>query len=209
MGNSGEDEQMDETSTADKNEEKPMEEQEDKCKKCARSGFRARHQSLCHSCGDVAETESPHEKKIKRKCQKCSNKKWMENHKDFCRNKCGKQPQEEAATPEPDHVPIEEAVVAEPDEDDSVEEAAEAEPEPVTDVTEKTVESSTMGEDNKRKRKKKNHNKNKNKNRKRVKNKEKTKETENVEEDTAEKPMKDLGPLENLIKYLITQNTYT
>merc|ERR1712080_249009 len=108
---------------------------------------------------------------------------------------------------------IEEAVVAEPDEDDSVEEAAEAEPEPVTDVTEKTVESSTMGEDNKRKRKKKNHNKNKNK--------EKTKETENVEEDTddklsepepedtAEKPMKDLGPLENLIKYLITQNTYT
>merc|ERR1711890_159848 len=158
--------------------------QDGKCKKCIRPGFRARHGDLCQQCQLLTPTEeNPLEKKHKRKCKKCSIQKFGEKHKEFCATKCGKQT-EEAALPEPEHVPV-----TNNDRDPSI----------------KTNEKKKKRKQNKETNKKKKDKKKKNDN-----HQESMKDEIPVAEMMMEeKPLKELGALETLIKYLIQQNTYT
>ena len=55
----------------------------EKCRKCSRSGWRARHASFCSDC------QSQDEEKLRKKCEKCSRKGFAFRNIDFCETSCG------------------------------------------------------------------------------------------------------------------------
>ena len=54
----------------------------EKCRKCSRSGWRARHASFCSDC------QSQDEEKLRKKCEKCSRKGFAFRNIDFCETSC-------------------------------------------------------------------------------------------------------------------------
>ena len=162
-----------------------------KCQKCFRSAFRARHSEFCDGCEETsssdadAEDVKPLEKdadRLRRKCRRCSNPKFAEKHQNFCTSRCKElQP---SITSEPTPTP-------------------EPEHRPITSEDLKTT-----------KKKKK---KDRKKGQKKANKKKDVKLPEEEDEGISQlsvplnKPVEEveLGPLENLIKYLIHQNTFT
>lgn len=206
-----------------------------KCQKCIRSHYRARHDEFCGSCekqngnGEVKEEETSQEQKPKR-CIKCERKNFKARHEAFCSEQC---------SAEGETKPIkkvhnkkvhnkknkDKSVVAEKEEtthtDESVSEsAADVADVKVTNNVDDGAETTT--EQDLKNTEKKNHKtkKNKNKNKEKKKNKNKKHATDKGEESVSEsespieeqEDQKDavkLGPLENLIRFLIKSNTYT
>ena len=65
----------------------------EKCRKCERSGWRSRHASFCSEC------QTREEEKLKKKCEKCSRKGFAFRNIDFCENTCaGEKLKEEGTT---------------------------------------------------------------------------------------------------------------
>jgi len=54
----------------------------EKCRKCSRSGWRARHASFCSDC------QSQDEEKLRKRCEKCSRKGFAFRNIDFCETSC-------------------------------------------------------------------------------------------------------------------------
>merc|ERR1712203_848364 len=73
----------------------------EKCRKCSRSGWRARHASFCSDC------QSQDEEKLRKKCEKCSRKGFAFRNIDFCETSCGG---EESENDETEQVTTEEPV---------------------------------------------------------------------------------------------------
>jgi len=155
-----------------------------KCQKCFRSAFRARHSEFCDGCPDDAEVEAkPLEKdgdRLRRKCRRCSNPKFAEKHQNFCSIRC-KGLQQASITSEPTPTP---------------------EP-PHRPITSEDLKKTKKKKDRKKGQKKTNKKKG-------------VKLPEDEESSSQlsvplEKPVEEqeLGPLENLIKYIIHQNTFT
>merc|ERR1711972_942160 len=64
----------------------------EKCRKCSRSGWRARHASFCSEC------QSQDEEKLRKKCEKCSRKGFAFRNIDFCETSCGGEKAENEET---------------------------------------------------------------------------------------------------------------
>merc|ERR1711981_927317 len=153
-----------------------------KCQKCFRSAFRARHSEFCGGCeGTSSSSEAgakPLEKdadRLRRKCRRCSNSKFAEKHQNFCTLRC-KDLQQSTTSSEPTPTP-------------------EPEHRPIT------------SEDLKKKKKSRRKGQRRTNKKKDVK----LPEEETSSSQTLSIPLKDpikeqeLGPLENLIKYIINQ----
>ena len=157
-----------------------------KCKKCFRSAFRARHSEFCEDCGDTSNSDDDDEKPLekdadrwRRKCRRCSNPKFAEKRQNLCKSSRCKDLQESEPTPTP-----------------------EPEHRPITgDDLKKSTKKKTNKE---RKKGQKKTNKKKG-----VKLPDEEEEEKEIAELTANKPTEQvLGPLGNLIKFLIQQNTF-
>ena len=173
------------------NSDEKLEESEDlgqqtntskKCQKCFRSAFRARHSEFCDGCGEASGSEAgakPLEKdgdRLRRKCRRCSNSKFAEKHQNFCTIRCKDLQQPSTTSSEPTPTP-------------------EPEHRPIT------------SEDLKKKKKERRKGQRKTNKKKDVK----LPEDEMSSSSQLSIPLKDpteeeeLGPLENLIKYIINQ----
>jgi len=164
----------------------PQENSSKKCKKCFRSAFRARHSEFCEDCGDTSNSDDDDEKPLekdadrwRRKCRRCSNPKFAEKRQNLCKSSRCKDLQESEPTPTP-----------------------EPEHRPITgDDLKKSTKKKTKKE---RKKGQKKTNKKKG-----VKLPDEEEEEKEIAELTANKPTEQvLGPLGNLIKFLIQQNTF-
>merc|ERR1719460_221657 len=150
-----------------------------KCQKCFRSAFRARHSEFCDGCGSSEADAKPLEKdgdRLRRKCRRCSNSKFAEKHQNFCTIRCKDLQQSSTTSSEPTPTP-------------------EPEHRPIT------------SEDLKKKKKERRKGQRKTNKKKDVK----LPEDEMSSSSQLSIPLKDpieeheLGPLENLIKYIINQ----
>merc|ERR1719458_1666330 len=78
----------------------------EKCRKCERSGWQARHASFCSEC-QTQETE-----KLRKKCEKCSRKGFSFRNIDFCETMCSEgslEKSEETTTTASTEEPFKEA----------------------------------------------------------------------------------------------------
>jgi len=209
-----------------------------KCKKCIRGHYRSRNVDFCESCEKKKgnKDEKITEKKqvnVQNRCKRCARKNFKARNEEFCSDECSSvdinKPAEkkhnkkkhaaknketnEAVTSTTEAVTTTKAVVKVLT--------------PVEETTEKVMEKDTEDHQKKNKNKRKHQKSNKNDRKKKNKNKkhnemntEEVKDEDNkdilseVEEESLEEPeeQKDtvkLGPLENLIKFLINSNTYT
>jgi hypothetical protein len=171
-----------------------------KCERCLKKGFYKRHMDFCDSkcdfiaeedlamenvvqdvvenIGDITTTRKPtlsKEEKLRKRCERCSKKRFYKNNKEYCDVKCD----HESTTI------IADIVVDDVLKGENMEEG----------------DDTVISEE--KERKKKNSSKKK---------KQKNKTTTNIGEKNKKikkkpEPSKKLGPLENLIKYLIRRNT--
>lgn len=208
-----------------------------KCQKCLRSHYRARHDEFCGSCekqngnGEVKEEETSQMLKPKR-CIKCERKNFKARNEVFCSEQCSAEgetkPIKKVHNKKVHNKKNKDkTVVAENEEttktDDSESESvADMVDVKVTNNVDDGAETSTEQDvkitdkkNNKTKKNKKNKNKEKkkNKNKKHATDKgdESVSESEislNEEQEDQKDAVK-LGPLENLIRFLIKSNTYT
>merc|ERR1719458_339204 len=82
----------------------------EKCRKCERSGWRSRHASFCSEC-QTEETE-----KLRKKCEKCSRKGFAFRNIDFCETMCREgslEKSEETTTAASTEEPFKETVTEE------------------------------------------------------------------------------------------------
>eukprot|EP00090_Calanus_glacialis_P006074 TRINITY_DN1476_c0_g1_i1.p1 TRINITY_DN1476_c0_g1~~TRINITY_DN1476_c0_g1_i1.p1 ORF type:complete len:305 (+),score=109.64 TRINITY_DN1476_c0_g1_i1:138-1052(+) len=208
-----------------------------KCQKCIRSHYRARHDEFCGSCekqngnGEVKEEETSQIQKPKR-CIKCARKNFKARNEGFCSEQCSAEGETKPIKKvhnkkvhnkknKDKTVVAEKEETAQTDESES-ESAADVADVKVTnnvdDVAETTTEQDTKNTEKKNNKTKKNK-KNKNKEKKKHKNKKHATDkgeeslSQNdespIEEQEDQKDAVKLGPLENLIKFLIKSNTYT
>jgi len=177
--------------------------QKNRCKKCARKNFKARNEEFCSERCSISEMDKPIEKKHHKKehKKKIHNQKKQEN---IAENEEITEATVDAAESETNPKVADVKVV-----DESNEEVSET-------TTEQELESNEKTKNNKRKnQKQKNKEKKKHKNKIKKQKDEKEEETlleivESSDEESEEQTdAVKLGPLENLIKFLIKSNTYT
>lgn len=208
-----------------------------KCQKCLRSHYRARHDEFCGSCekqngnGEVKEEETSQMLKPKR-CVKCERKNFKARNEVFCSEQCSaegetkpmkkvhnKKVQNKKNKDKTDLAENEEATQTDESESESAADVADVKvTHNVDDETETTTKQEMKDTEKKNNKTKKNK---KNKKKEKKKNKNKKHESDNKEEimsESDESPNEEqedqkdavkLGPLENLIRFLIKSNTYT
>jgi len=190
-----------------------------KCQKCLRSHYRARHDEFCASCDEgeaqVEKDEESASSMPNKRCHKCARKNFRARNEDFCTEECSsvdtvndKKKETKVKKKNKNNVSSEKNVS-----EDKVE-SDESEADDVEDSGDDETTTITVQEeaDKKNKNKKKNQRlKNKEKSKKKHNKKHKNKKVDdtkiNIEEDKKETVK--LGPLENLIRFLIKTNTYT
>merc|ERR1712181_121050 len=160
-----------------------------KCQKCFRSAFRARHSEFCDGCGGETSISSdadvkPLEKdadRLRRKCRRCSNSKFAEKHQNCCTSRCK-----------------------------DLQQFLPSEPTPTPEPEHRPITSEDLKITKKKKKKDRKKGQKKANKKKDVKLPE---DEESISQLSAplKKPTEEveLGPLGNLIKYLIHQNTFT
>jgi len=196
-----------------------------KCQKCIRSHYHARHADFCESCEqkndheEVKEDETSQTSKPNKRCVKCARKNFRARNEEFCSEQCSaeegtkhhkkvhnKNKNKNKQTDD------EETETAETDESES--EVADVKVTNNVDDAETTTEQDSQSSEKKHTKKKKHHkHKNNKKNKKHTEKKEENvkseaDETSEVEQEEEKDTVK-LGPLENLIRFLIKSNTYT
>jgi len=201
-----------------------------KCQKCIRAHYQARHADFCEKCEHKSGEEGgkPDEtsqmSKPNRRCSKCARKNFRTRNDDFCSQEC---PSIEADHITKVHKKKENnKKMKNKDTEDENKDEAQTEPDQenvdvkVSNV-EDNVEETTTEADSKmphkkhtKKNKKHKHEKHRKKNKKNGEKVTEDTKTENDESsvDESEDEKKDtikLGPLENLIRFLIKTNTYT
>ena len=166
-----------------------------KCQKCSRSAFRARHSEFCDGCGKTSSSgkievdqedqedleDQALEKdadRLRRKCRRCSIGRFAEKHENFCKIRCKDLLDNMASTT--------------------------SEPTPTPEPEHRPITSDDLKKKTKKKRKK---------DRKRGQKKANKKTDVQLpaadENISLEKPTEEnLGPLGNLIKFLIQKNTF-
>lgn len=196
-----------------------------KCQKCIRSHYQARHADFCESCEqkndheEVKEDETSQTSKPNKRCVKCARKNFRARNEEFCSEQCNaeegtkhhkkvhnKNKNKNKQTDD------EETETAETDESES--EVADVKVTNNVDDAETTTEQDSQSSEKKHTKKKKHHkHKNNKKNKKHTEKKEENVKSEADEtsevELEEEKDTVKLGPLENLIRFLIKSNTYT
>jgi len=200
-----------------------------KCQKCIRSHYHARHADFCVSCEqkndheEVKEDETSQTLKPNKRCVKCARKNFRARNEAFCSEQCSaeegtkhhknvhnknknKNKQNEAEE--------EETAETDESESDSESEVADVKVTNIVDEAETTTEQDSQSSEKKHTKKKKHHkHKNNKKNKKHTEKKEENVKSEadetSEEGQEEEKDTVKLGPLENLIRFLIKSNTYT
>merc|ERR1711956_62738 len=158
-----------------------------KCQKCARSTWRARHDDFCEQCSaeDIqpASLLNKNADRLKKKCRRCVRPQFAARHQEFC-----------------DSETCEGLIIISTT-------TLTTEPTPTPEPEHRPIEEGDLKKKVKKNKKKKEKKKGK---KKEKKNKKQGIEVDDSVSDTPlAKPEKDLGPLENLIKYLIQTNTFT
>jgi len=196
-----------------------------KCQKCIRSHYHARHADFCESCEqkndheEVKEDETSQTSKPNKRCVKCARKNFRARNEEFCSEQCSAEEgikhhkkvhnKNKNKNKQTD---AEETETAETDESES--EVADVKVTNNVDDAETTTEQDSQSSEKKHTKKKKHHkHKNNKKNKKHTEKKEENvkseaDETSEVEQEEEKDTVK-LGPLENLIRFLIKSNTYT
>jgi len=196
-----------------------------KCQKCIRSHYHARHADFCESCEqkndheEVKEDETSQTSKPNKRCVKCARKNFRARNEEFCSEQCsaeeGTKHHKKVHNKNKNknkQTDAEETETAETDESES--EVADVKVTNNVDDAETTTEQDSQSSEKKHTKKKKHHkHKNNKKNKKHTEKKEENvkseaDETSEVEQEEEKDTVK-LGPLENLIRFLIKSNTYT
>merc|ERR1711936_1271941 len=160
-----------------------------KCQKCSRSAFRARHGEFCDGCGPTSssgEMEEDQEDqalekdadRLRRKCRRCSIGKFAEKHENFCKIRCKDLLDNMSSTT--------------------------SEPTPTPEPEHRPITSDDLKKKTKKKKKKDRKRGQKKANKKTDVQLPATDENISLEKPTEE----NLGPLGNLIKFLIQKNTF-
>ena len=169
----------------------------EKCQKCLKPTFKSKHAAFCGKCAaqNIIDSDEAEELSDAIQCKKCLKAKYKARHEEFCSNECTDM--EEDAVTEAD-IPMEKVK----QEESATEDVQQAEEEEATETPVPT----NSGKNKKNQSRNKNKNKNK---------KERNKfastisdEDIKVDEATTQSTTVDLGPLGNLIKALVVQNTW-
>jgi len=198
-----------------------------KCQKCIRSHYHARHADFCESCEqkndheEVKEDETSQTSKPNKRCVKCARKNFRARNEEFCSEQCsaeeGTKHHKKVHNKNKNknkQTDAEETETAETEESESESEVADVKVTNNVDDAETTTEQDSESSEKKHTKKKKHHkHKNNKKNKKHTEKKEENikseaDETSEVEQEEEKDTVK-LGPLENLIRFLIKSNTYT
>merc|ERR1712083_156564 len=157
-----------------------------KCQKCSRSAFRARHGEFCDGCGTTSssgemEEDQALEKdadRLRRKCRRCSIGKFAEKHENFCKIRCKDLLDNMSSTT--------------------------SEPTPTPEPEHRPITSDDLKKKTKKKKKK-----DRKRGQKKANKKTDVKLPAADENISLENPTEEnLGPLGNLIKFLIQKNTF-
>jgi len=190
-----------------------------KCQKCLRSHYRARHDEFCTSCDEgeaqVEKEEESASPMPNKRCHKCARKNFRARNEAFCTEECSsdvtvndKKKETKVKKKNKNNVTSEknvsgDKVKSDESEADEVEDSGDDE----TTTVSLQEEADKKNKNKKKNQRLKNKDKSKKKHNKKHKNK-KVDETENNVEEDKKETVK-LGPLENLIRFLIKTNTYT
>ena len=161
-----------------------------KCQKCSRSAFRARHNEFCDGCGTTSssgEIKEDHQEdqalekdadRLRRKCRRCSIGRVAEKHENFCKIRCKDLLDNMASTT--------------------------SEPTPTPEPEHRPITSDDLKKKTKKKKKK-----DRRRGQKKANKKTDVQLPAADENISLEKPTEEnLGPLGNLIKFLIQKNTF-
>jgi len=202
-----------------------------KCQKCIRSHYLARHADFCETCeqknGEESNktNESSQMAKPNKRCVKCARKHFRARNEVFCSEKCLPNAETEHSSKLHDKKEKNKKNKNSEEEKEEIVQTEATEEDPnvkvsniVESADETTTEQNSQKTDHKHTKKNKKHkHKNKKKNKKHAE-KEAEKEAEDMKSENnessieSEEEQKDtikLGPLENLIRFLIKTNTYT
>ncbi|XP_023338578.1 cilia- and flagella-associated protein 251 [Eurytemora carolleeae] len=174
------------------------EENVEKCQKCLKPTFKFKHEAFCGKCAaqKIIDAEEAEELSDAIQCKKCLKAKYKARHEEFCSNECVDMEEEKEVEKKVEEK--EEEIVTESVKMVDAEEDEEKEEEEV----EASSTENQVNKKNKNKRKK-----NKNQNKKNA-NKFTTEMDEEKVEETTTMKIVELGPLGNLIKALVVQNTW-
>jgi len=200
-----------------------------KCQKCIRSHYRARHADFCETCEkktdeDTNKTDETSQiVKPNKRCAKCARKNFRARNEVFCSEKCSSNAETDHNSKVHDKKENNKKnnnKISKDEKEEIVEtESNEENPDVkvsniIESLDETTTEANSKKTENKHTKKNKKHkHKNKKKNKKHAEKEAEDMKSENdeslVESEEEEKDAIKLGPLENLIRFLIKTNTYT